>query len=157
MLNDSETRSLWGQKTRFPALHLWASQNAAQALNNWKFLASGSVMLKSWWSWSKSWQKGVHVINYIIWQIFAAVWAEGPRAHLAQNLLLSFMAEMLSLDKGWAWIKKIPCHSCFTSFPWMNKGLHFQGLPRLSLSIFIFFLEGLNLEWRVWAPSGTNR
>lgn len=118
------------------------SQNAAEDLNNWKSLASGSVcwpMLKSWWSWSKSWQKGVHVINAIIWQIFAGVWAEGPGAHLAQNLLLSSMAEMFSLHKGWVWIKKSPCHSCFTSFSWMSKELHFQGLPGLSLHFFFLF------------------
>lgn len=108
----------------------------------WKFLASGSVcwpVLKSWWSWSKSCQKGVHVINDIIWQMLAAVWAEGPRTPLAQNPLLALMAEMFSLDKGWAWSKKSPCHSCSSSFPWMNKELHFQGLPGLFLSFFFFY------------------
>lgn len=34
MLNDSETRSLWGQKTRFQALHLSVSKNAAQVVND---------------------------------------------------------------------------------------------------------------------------
>lgn len=45
MLNDSGTRLLWGQKTRFPVLHLWVSKNAAQVVNNGKFLASGSSLL----------------------------------------------------------------------------------------------------------------
>lgn len=34
MLNDSETRLLWGQKTRFRDLHLQISKNAAQVAND---------------------------------------------------------------------------------------------------------------------------
>lgn len=73
-------------------------------MNNWKFLASGSVLLayaKELVVLVQILAERVHVINDIIWQIFAIVWAEGPRTNLAQKPMLSLITEMFSLDKGW--------------------------------------------------------